>query len=321
MGNSKLMRPLFLDTRFNREGRKMRAVFEREISDGAHTYRIWRRAGKPELKYNRNENDNYILYVEVNGYLAPLGMTEFSLIDQCGFGPAAEKLYGGRENRGKWIDSLRESGGSDAIHAAVAEELAEVKRYGSDPARQTARIHSLLSEHVSRYLKSKESGGETFPDFVGALVMDDLAQCVELSAIYRAKLLEKDEARRALAAEEERAYCEEQNRAAEEAVSEAVQIILNGGVLKNEEVRFYRSKYDYSIYSIVNHLMRLYRVDVPLRTQGWINERLSSATIQNGKCEQLQYFRRKNGQCSQKFFECMNDLIRAVTAQASEDAA
>lgn len=146
--------------------------------------------------------------------------------------------------------------------------------------------------------------------------MDDLARCRELSAIYRAKCEAEEAACQARAAEEEKAYCEEQNRVAEQAVSAAIQVIRTGGVLKNETVKFYHSQYSVNAYSIVNYLMRLYQVNVPLRTQGWINEKLVSATIQDGKCEYLQYYRGKSGRSSQKFFECMNDLIRAVqTAQ------
>ena len=151
--------------------------------------------------------------------------------------------------------------------------------------------------------------------------MDDLAQCQELSAVYRAKQEEERAARRAHAEAEEKACCEEQNRAAEQAVSAAIQILRNGGVLENTTVKFYQSRYSASCYSIVNYLMRLYHVEVPLRTQGWINDKLFSATIRDGKCEHLQYYRRKNCRCSQKFFDCMNALIRAVMAQAPEQAA
>ena len=34
VSNARLMKPLFYDGNFNRDGKKMRAVFEREISDG-----------------------------------------------------------------------------------------------------------------------------------------------------------------------------------------------------------------------------------------------------------------------------------------------
>ena len=102
MENSKLMTPLFYDGMFNREGRRMRAVLEKEISDGTQTYRLWRAAGKPDLDYPRAENDKYILYVEINGYLATLRLTDYILIDNCGFTPAAQKLYGGKEKRGEY---------------------------------------------------------------------------------------------------------------------------------------------------------------------------------------------------------------------------
>ncbi len=108
---------------------------------------------------------------------------------------------------------------------------------------------------------------------------------------------------------------------AEQAVSAALQVIREGGVLKNATIKFYDSKYSVREYSIVNYLMRQYQVDIPLRTQGWINEKLSSATIKDGKCEYLQYYRKKKELCSQKFFECMNALIRAVAVSETEQAA
>ena len=207
----------------------------------------------------------------------------------------------------------------------MAEERKEIERYGSDPARQTEYIQNLLNEHVSTYLISKENGGQTFPDFIGALVMNELAKCVELSAVYRMKKQAEETARQARAEEEEQAYCEVQNKAANQVVSEAIQIIRNGGTLKNETVTFYRSRYSASSYSIVNHLMRMYHVDVPLRTQGWINDKLVNTTIKDGKCEHLQYLRSKGGRCSQKFFHCMRELIQAVAEQTlmgeSTDAA
>lgn len=321
MENSKLMTPLFYDGMFNRDGRRMRAVLEREISDGTQTYRLWRSAGAPDLDYPRAENDKYILHVEVNGYLAPLDMTDFALTDICGLEPAAKALYGGKEKREEWFDRLRKSGGYDAVSAAIAEEQNEIERYGSDPARQTEYIQNVLNGHISTYQKAKENGGQSFPDFIGALALNDLAKCVELSAAYRAKRQAENEARRARAAEEEKAYCVEQNQLAEQEVSSSLQVIRDGGILQNTTVKFYDSKYSVRNYSIVNYLMRQYRIDVPLRTQGWINDRLSSVTIQDGRCVSLQFFRSRNGRGSQKFFECMDALIRAAAVSAPEQAA
>ncbi len=81
---------------------------------------------------------------------------------------------------------------------------------------------------------------------------------------------------------------------------------------------FTKSRYDSSTYSIVNHLMRRYQVDVPLRAQGWINDKLISVTIENGKCEHLRYMRSKGAQCSQKIFDCMHELILKVCSETEE---
>lgn len=127
--------------------------------------------------------------------------------------------------------------------------------------------------------------------------------------------LAEESAHRIRAAEEKKAYCEAQNKEAEEMVSAAIQTIREGGILRNTTVVFYQSRYHSSAYSIVNYLMRLYHVSVPLRTQGWINDKLHSATIEDGKCEHLQYYRAQNGRVSQKFFDCMRELIQAVAEQ------
>lgn len=87
MPEVKLMTPLFDGGMYNRTGRRMRAVFIKEVADGTTTYRLWRKDGKPEIEYPRCDNDRYILHVEVNSYLIPLRMTEFQMIDNCGYLP------------------------------------------------------------------------------------------------------------------------------------------------------------------------------------------------------------------------------------------
>ena len=186
---------------------------------------------------------------------------------------------------------------------------------GSDPACQASYIKQLFDNNVACFGASKENGGESFPDYVGALILGELDKCVALSAVYRKKEDEVAKERRAKAEAEERAFCEEQNRLSEQAVQEAIRTIKDGGVLQNQTVKFYRSRYRCNAFSIVNYLMRKYGVNVPLRTQGWINEKLTSVTIENGKCEHLRYMRAKGTQCSQRFFDCMSELIHNVCAE------
>lgn len=121
MSNARLMKPLFYDGNFNRDGKKMRAVFEREISDGTVSYRLWRSDGKPDIQYPRAENDNYLLYAEIRDYLVPLRITDFYLIDHAGYPAAVAELYGNKDARNDYFDNLRKSG-DDAVLEAVRRE-------------------------------------------------------------------------------------------------------------------------------------------------------------------------------------------------------
>ena len=110
MGTAKLMTPLFYDGNYNVEKKRMRAVLEREVSNGAVSYRLWRSDGKPDLEYPRAANDAYILHVEVNDHLVPLRMTDYALVNHCGLLPATIALYGSEESREEHFKHLRDSG-------------------------------------------------------------------------------------------------------------------------------------------------------------------------------------------------------------------
>ena len=314
MSNAKLMTPLFYRDNYNATGKKMRAVLVREVTNGTDTYRLWRRDGKPDRQYPQGEGDDYILYVELHGYLATLRTTDYYLVDRCGYQAMVAAMYGDEDKREQYFDGLRRSGGDDAVLETLAVEGQKIQEYGRDPARQADYIKATLDGHVSTYLASKENGGETFPDYIGALVLDELQTCVKLSTIYKGKCREREQERKAKADAEARAYCQERNQRAEQQIQEALRIIREGGVLRNETVEFYRSRYDSSACSIVLYLMRQYQVDVPLRTQGWIANKLAAATIADGRCSHLQFWGHGRNRASRRFVACMNELIRAVAA-------
>ena len=221
---------------------------------------------------------------------------------------------------GEHFKHLRDSGaaGTGAFSEAMAREMKKIIELGSDSARQTDYIKSVLDQHVAAFLDSKESDGKSFPDFVGALILEEIPSCLALRTKYRAYKQEEALKRQAEQEEQDRAFCEERNRKAEQMIDLAIRTIRGGGTLKNEPISLYKSRYDSSTYSIVNHLMRRYQVDVPLRTQGWINDKLISVTIENGKCEHLRYMRSKGAQCSQKIFDCMHELILKACSETEE---
>ena len=116
------------------------------------------------------------------------------------------------------------------------------------------------------------------------------------------------------------AYVAEKNQEAQAKVDAVVQILRNDGILKNEDIEIYRSRYDYRVYSVVNHLMRRYGIKVPLRTQGWINDKLATATIRDGVCAHVQYRKTKNGKGSQAVFGFLSELAQAARKEAAYES-
>ena len=316
MSDAKLMMPLFCNGTFNCGGRRIRAVHLYDVSDGEHRYRLWTKAGTPDIDYPRGESDRYLLYVEIHGYLAPLGMTEYFLTEQCGYLPAMRELYGGAEHRKTYFDSLQKS----AIEEAVAIERTVIYHLGKESPRQADYIHGILNEHLMRYTASKENGGKTFPDYVGALMAGELDQCVQLSKIYLEHEQQEDALRQAQIAEQERAHRQAVNAEKKTIVAAALQTIRSGGTLRNEPIRYYRDDGTLVETSLILYLMREYHINVPIRTQGWIKERLATANVQEDFCGSVTYYRARKSQCSQKFFDCMRELITAVH-DAKEEAA
>ena len=119
-----------------------------------------------------------------------------------------------------------------AIEEAVAIERTVIYHLGKESPRQADYIHGILNEHLMRYTASKESEGKTFPDYIGALMADELDHCIQLSKIYRSLKQQEDEMRQAQIAEQDRVYQQSVNTEKEKAVGAALQIIRSGGTLK-----------------------------------------------------------------------------------------
>lgn len=141
------------------------------------------------------------------------------------------------------------------------------------------------------------------------------AAYMESRKIYGEEQAKRHKAEQERREAENQAYVNECNEEAEKSVAKAIEIIRNGGRLENCTVEFFRSRYDSSTYSIVNYLMRKYDIKTPIRTQGWINDRLISVSIKDGKAIGATYNKVKNGKGSQTFFEYMNELVAAVNAE------
>lgn len=318
MSETKLMTPLFHNGNFNREGVKMRVELWREVSNGTDTYRIWKSAGKPEVTYPNAENDTHYLRVERNGYLAPLGRTEFRLINDCGFLAACRKLYSSYDNRKEYIQNARAES-EQALTDLLEKENEEIQRLGTSPECQADFIKEWLGEMVERYLKSKTNGGESPPDFIGALELNELEQCKELSAAYKKNYECRQRELREKERQERERHGLEQNAKSEALVLEAEKQLVEGGAIPNAVVTFYQSDRGSTRTSLFCHLMKKHGINVPLRTLGWINNNLTGVTVYAGGMLQVTYQRpaKSRSKGSERAYQCLRELIDAVEKSSS----
>ncbi len=125
---------------------------------------------------------------------------------------------------------------------------------------------------------------------------------IEKAAIIEKKEQEDRERREQCRKEQE----EKARRLAEEkenALREAATKIRNRQTTDNDN-------------AIILDLMRKYGVDVPSRTQGWIIDCLASVKFDGDKIG-YSYYRRKNGKGSQKVFDCIRDLVKAIDEEVA----
>lgn len=293
---STLKKPLFINGMYNREGKNCRADFVREVSNGAESYKLWTCTDKNQ--YPANERDRYFLYVEINNYLVPLRMTDYKFTDVLGFFPACVELYGTREERARvW---QRSSG--DEVNRLQELEEPVILRYGSDPARQADYIRDRLRVRVHNYINARDNGG-TFADFVGAVVLGELENCVELSAKLRAKMEVKEEAVRREREEQEAREAAEREELHNKALEEVENVFTRGGLIKDG--------------ALLVELADAHGVKIPLRTRGWILNsfaQCSIAIIDGAPRYSVRYYKRNSGTGSTKIYEIIEQIRAAIVA-------
>lgn len=293
---STLRKPLFINGMYNREGKNCRADFVREVSNGAQSFKLWTTTEKNV--YPKDERDKFWLYVEVNNYLIPINLTEWNLVNHLGFVQMCAEMYGTREERARvW---QRSSG--DEVNRLQELEEPVILRYGSDPARQADYIHKLLSDHIRYYIAARDNGG-TFADFVGAAVLGELENCVELSAKLRAKMEAKEEAARWEREEQEAREAAEREELHNKALEEVENVFTRGGLIKDG--------------ALLVEIADAHGVKIPLRTRGWILNsfaQCSIAIIDGAPRYSVRYYKRNSGTGSTKIYDIIGQVRAAIVA-------
>ncbi len=122
---------------------------------------------------------------------------------------------------------------------------------------------------------------------------------------------EENQKKRLEQEQKDKEYVDTKNKIVKDLVLAAEQAILNKQEVKNQEVTVYKSKYNGNSLSLILYMMKQYNINVPLKTQGWINQALTSIQY-NEKWEEYSYKYYKTSSNSTVFSKYLNMLIKAI---------
>jgi hypothetical protein len=298
---SKLMKPLFIDGNFNREGKRIRANYLRTVGE----YPLWINDGKPDNDYARHEEDKYYLYIQVGEWLAPIGYTEHKIKERAGYEYLNKQWYGDFEKRNKFFDELRANKSWEEGNKVVTEQIAKEEKFVKEHINDEVIAEFLdkeIESAIKVYNESKESEGKTFPNYVGALFLNDLEKCEQLAVTYKAEREKKEQERKRVIAEQKAKEAKEQAKAEKLLIEEAENIFINGGTIKGGD--------------IIVKLADKYNINIPIRTRGWILNSLAESTITVGDyvSYSYRYWKSKGATGSQKVYDILGDIHNTLTA-------
>lgn len=229
-----------------------------------------------------------------------------------------------RESHNAYYDLyLRYDGGNNAIKW----QGYSVPAYAADKTTTDELVASLDVRYkmatLSDYIADLDKREQTrFVDLASIeFVRQFDAERAERYAVSRAAWWEKkkiiDVERKQKREAEDAAYVESQNAKVYAICSAAVEAIRNGGTVENSIVTWYKSRYDYAEYCLVNFLLNHYGVDAPIRTKGWIAAHIDSLTFAGGHISGGKWHTKKaTDKIPDGFRIAMQKLIRAVQDSA-----
>lgn len=176
-------------------------------------------------------------------------------------------------------------------------------------------------ENLDEKMKAGKFIGQLEIEFVRQFDAERADRYAAYRQEYRARREEQAERVRRQREEENAAYIKEKNDEAESVIQVAIDTIRSGnGQIGNDGIELFKSRYNSTVYALVNVLCRRFNVPVPLRTQGWIAEKLTSFYVKDGEYDFATYRPKKRGEKpSQAIHKCLKELVEAVCAEKSEE--
>lgn len=300
---SKLMKPLFVNGMYNREGKRIRANYLKTISNNNTEYILWINDGKPDKDYSKNEKDKYYLYILVNDWLVMTGETEYELERRAAYEYLNKEWYGDFQGREKYFKENFYNGRTfneynNLIKEHVAKEEAFIEDNLNNESIQVEFINQFVDKAIQNYIDARDNNGK-HADFIGAVFLNELDKCAEIASVLRKERQEQEQERRRLLAEQKAKELEEKEQAEKLLMEETEQMLINGGTIKGGE--------------IIVKLADKYNINIPPRTRGWILNNLVETTITEGGSVSYRYFKRsKNATGSQKVYDVLFDIRRVL---------
>jgi len=304
---SKLMKPLFVNGMYNREGKRIRANYLKTVGE----YPLWIKDGKPNKDYTRNENDKYYLYIQVDEWLVMTGYTEYELIQRAGQDYLNKKWYGNFEGRQKYFEENFYKGRTyeeynPLIKEHIDKEEVFIEESGKNEVVQASFIKAFIDKAIANYIDARDNNGK-YADFIGAVFLNELDKCAEIASVLRKERQKKEQERRRVLAEQKAKEIEEKEQAEKLLMEESEQTLINGGTIKGGE--------------IIVKLADKYNINIPLRTRGWILNNLVETTITEDGSVSYRYWRRtKNATGSQKVYDVLFDIRSAIKKEKDKIA-
>lgn len=301
---AKLMKPLFINGMFNKEGKRIRANYLKTIKYNNIEYPLWINDGKPDKDYARNENDKYYLYIQVNDWIIMFGYTEYDLELRAGQEELNKVWYGSFEGREKYFKeniynnrTFKEY--NNLVKAQIEKENTFISEYGKYEDIQAEFIQKFINKTIQNYIEARDNNGK-IADFIGATFLNELDRCVEIASILRKERQENELKRKRIKAEQEEKERKEQEYTEQLLIEETEKTFINGGTIEGGD--------------IIVKLANKYGVNIPLRTKGWILNSFAECTVTENGGMSYRYWKKKGTTGSKKIYDVLSSIRSKIIA-------
>jgi hypothetical protein len=298
---AQLMKPLFVNGNFNREGKRIRANNIKTIGE----YSLWVSSGKPDKDYAQNEDDKYYLYILASDFLVPVGYTMCELKRRAAYNLLNKQWYGSFEEREKYYNNLRNNKKEDEnwnrVNGLVNEQIAKEEEFIKKQDENETMLEEFLKINVESaiadYVNVRDNGGNRI-NWPGAAFLGELDKCIKIAKVIRSQREEKEKERKKQITEQRKREAEEKTQTEQLAIQEAEKIFINGGKIESGD--------------IIIKLANKYNINIPLRTKGWIMNCLANITITPDGNMNYQYYKKKGASGSQTIWSILHNIWSAL---------